>query len=263
MPLQARRHVRRMRGGAQAQLIQTDTGDWYVVKYRDNPQHRRVVINEIVTAELARYLRLPSPEAAIIRIDSEFFVRFPEAAITAGGKSVTPATGRHFGSRFPGDPAHTAVYDFVPDLLLNRVANRVDFLGALVLDKWICNADARQAIFVREEKAFHALFIDHGFAFNGPHWEFPDGPLMGLYLRKAVYEGVTSIGDFEPWLSQVESMPETVADAALRRIPGEWFDGDGDELERLLEKLWKRRRRVRDLLADCREARLTVFPNWR
>jgi hypothetical protein len=38
------------------------------------------------------------------------------------------------------------VYDFIPDLLLDKVVNRNEFLGALVFDKWIGNADARQFI---------------------------------------------------------------------------------------------------------------------
>src|ERR1035438_6617674 len=46
MPLTAVRHVRKMRGGAQAHLLEADDGKWYVVKFRNNPQHRRVLVNE-------------------------------------------------------------------------------------------------------------------------------------------------------------------------------------------------------------------------
>jgi hypothetical protein len=44
MPLTAVRHVRKMRGGAQAHLLEADDGKWYVVKFRNNPQHRRDLI---------------------------------------------------------------------------------------------------------------------------------------------------------------------------------------------------------------------------
>ena len=59
------------------------------------------------------------------------------------------STGWQFGSRYPGDPSRMAVYDFVPDTLLHQVRNLSDFLGALVFDKWVSNADGRQAVFFR------------------------------------------------------------------------------------------------------------------
>ena len=57
--------------------------------------------------------------------------------------------GWHFGSRYPGDPARTAVYDFLPDALLRQVANLEDFRAILVFDKWVGNADGRQSVFYR------------------------------------------------------------------------------------------------------------------
>jgi hypothetical protein len=46
MPASARRLVRKMRGGAQAHLIEADDGHFYVVKFRNNPQGRRILVNE-------------------------------------------------------------------------------------------------------------------------------------------------------------------------------------------------------------------------
>ena len=45
MPLTAVRHIRKMRGGAQSHLLQADDGNYYVVKFRNNPQHRRILSN--------------------------------------------------------------------------------------------------------------------------------------------------------------------------------------------------------------------------
>src|SRR5690606_48071 len=98
----------------------------------------------------------------------------------------------------------TVVYDFLPDPLLPKVENLSDFLGTLVFDKWMGNADSRQSIFFRarvteagnptgEEKqrlGFVAQMIDNGYVFEGPHWRFADSPLQGLYFRRLVYDGV-------------------------------------------------------------------------
>jgi hypothetical protein len=45
MALQALRVIRKMRGGAQAHLMQASDGGYYVVKFRNNPQHRRILVN--------------------------------------------------------------------------------------------------------------------------------------------------------------------------------------------------------------------------
>jgi hypothetical protein len=56
--------------------------------------------------------------------------------------------------------------------------------------------------------------------------------------------------------------PEEVIDQAWRAIPPEWLEGDEEEMDRLLERLFERRKRVPDLLAACRDARSSPFPNW-
>ena len=54
-------HIRRMRGGAQPQLMRCDDGGYYVVKFLDNPQHPRVLANEWLAWQLASKLGLPVP----------------------------------------------------------------------------------------------------------------------------------------------------------------------------------------------------------
>jgi hypothetical protein len=265
-----------MRGGAQSHLLEGDDGEYYVVKFLNNPQHRRILINELVASVFLRYLQIATPETAILSVSAEFLRENPEVSIQLGSRSVPVSPGWHFGSRFPGDPARLAVYDYLPDALLRQVANADHFLGVLVLDKWLSNADGRQSIFFRariqdwnpgaathpRQLGFIACMIDQGFVFNGPHWEFADAPLLGLAPRPAVYEQVRSLEDFQPWLDQVINFPEHVVDQALRQVPPQWFDGDESALESLLEKLMRRRSRVPDLLLDSRRSRVTPFPNW-
>ena len=275
MPLMAVGHVRKMRGGAQAHLLEADDGNWYVVKFRNNPQHRRILVNELIASVFLEYLRIASPQTALIEVTPQFLAENPEAHLLLGGKPMPVEPGWHFGSRYPGDPSRTAVYDFLPDALVSRVANLEDFRAILVFDKWVGNSDGRQSVFYRasvrggEAPAEHgrpgfvAQMIDHGFAFNGPHWDFPESPLQGLYARPVVYEGVQSLSDFQPWLEQVMHLPEEVIDQAWKRIPMGWVDGDEEALERLLARLFERRRRVPELIAACRTATFNPFPHWK
>ncbi len=268
--------VRKMRGGAQAHLLEASDGHFYVVKFLGNPQHRRVLVNEWIAGVILKYLQISSPQTCLIEVSSHFLRENPDVYLNFGNKRVPVEPGWHFGSRFPGDPTHLAVYDFVPDSLLGQVNNMQDFLGCLVFDKWMGNADGRQSIFLRaplaewfpeqrihpQKLGFLTLMIDHGFVFNGPHWEFNDAPAYGLYMRKMVYDGVTGLDSFEPWLGRIEHFPDDVLDIALRGIPPNWIKGEEDALEKLLEQLLRRRRKVRGLLEDVRDSKVSPFANW-
>ena len=277
MPLTAVRHVRKMRGGAQAHLLEADDGHWYVVKFRNNPQHRRILVNERLSATLLDYLKIATPETALIQVGAEFLAANPEVDLHLGTRRIAIEPGWHFGSRYPGDPGRTAVYDFLPEALLPQVVNLEDFRAILVFDKWTCNADGRQSVFYRAlvrrgesgastgpgRPGFVARMIDHGYTFNGPNWDFPESPLQGLYARRLVYDAVRSLEDFQPWLDQVMDFPEEVIDQAWKRIPPDWVEGEEDALEQVLERLFERRKRLPELIGACRKAKTDPFPNWK
>jgi hypothetical protein len=277
MPIDARRLIRKMRGGAQAHLIEASDGHCYVVKFLNNPQHRRILVNEWIGAAFLSYLGLATPETAIVRVTDSFLADNPEVYIQLGSRRLLVEPGWHFGSRFPGDPARNVVYDFLPDSLLDKVENLGDFPGALAFDKWTGNADSRQAVFFRARLkdwlpgsagstarlGFVAQMMDHGYLFEGPHWRFGDSPLQGLYFRPIVYRSVRGLDDFQPWLERIVHFPEEVVDQAVRQIPPAWLEGEESALEELLDRMMNRRHRVPDLIAASRGAKSNPFPNWR
>lgn len=276
MPIVARRLIRKMRGGAQAHLIEGDDGAFYVVKFTNNPQHRRILVNEWLSGVLLRYLQVYTPEMALIELTPEFIAAHPDLCIVYGSRREQPPPGIHFGSRTAVDPDRVAIYDFLPNTLLGKIENRADFLGIFIFDKWVGNADSRQAIFFRAKArnwtplkgdaparvGFFAQMIDHGFAFNGPHWSFADSPIQGVYFRTSVYQHVTSFDSFQPWLDMVRHFPNSVLDQAWKQIPRAWTEGDETDLEALLDQLWKRRNRVEALVEDVRRNRPSFFPKW-
>jgi hypothetical protein len=276
MPVKARRLVRKMRGGAQAHLLEADDGDFYVVKFRNNPQHRRVLVNEWIGGVFLKHLGFTCPHIDLVSLDADFLAGNPDVSIQLGSQRIAIEPGWHFGSRFPGDPGRVAVYDFVPDALLDKVENTAEFPGMLVFDKWTGNADARQCVFLRARLrdyipaatahplriGFLAMMVDHGYLFNGPHWEYTDAPNLGLYGRPPVYRHVRGWDDFEPWLARMTDFPDQVVDDALRRLPPEWLNGDAGILEQMLEKLMARRRRIPDLIRACAASKWSPFPNW-
>src|ERR1041385_761674 len=137
MPINARSFVRKMRGGAQSHLLECDDGEYYVVKFRNNPQHRRILVNEWISSVFLDYLEISAPRTAIVNLSVDFLAANPEIYIQLGSRKQEIPPGWHFGSRYPGNPRTIMVYDFVPDVLLEKVANLREFIGVLVFDKWI------------------------------------------------------------------------------------------------------------------------------
>ncbi len=267
-PVRAVEFVRKMRGASQPSLLRCEDGENYVVKFRNNPQHVRVLANEMLASRLALLLGLPVPGPAYVDVSPELISGNPLLGFELGRGREPCLPGVHFGSRFPGPPAETLVMDFLPDRLLRRVAS-VDkvFVGALVFDKWTCNCDGRQVIFHRtadaEGPAWAAALIDQGFCFNDGEWNFPDSPIRSIYSRRVVYENVRGLESFEPFLSCVEDLDAAELEDSVRDIPEEWCGGEPEQLMRLAQRLFDRRRRVRQAIIDAKNSSLAPFPNWK
>ena len=109
-----------------------------------------------------------------------------------------------------------------------------------------------------------AMMIDHGFCFNAGEWDFPDAPLRGLYARHRVYQGVAGMESFEPWLARLDKhMTESALGEEAGHIPPEWYADDWQALDRLIERLYARRKRVRELILSARNSGRDPFPNWK
>ena len=265
--VEALEFIRRMRGGSQPFLMGCDDGETYVVKFSNNPQHVRILANEMLASRLAKLIQLPVPDPAFVRVSQNLISGTPLLKFETAGQEEQCAAGLHFGSRFPGISSQTLVVDFLPDRLLRKVTNLASiFLGAYVLDKWTCNCDGRQVVFYRniEQRGsnYSATLIDHGFCFNDGEWNFPDSPIRSLYPRRLVYESVRGLQSFEPYLPRIENIQPSELEECLREVPPEWCGGDPDQISQLAEQLYDRRRRVRQLIIDARQSSLRPFPNW-
>ena len=263
--VQAAQHVRRMRGGAHSHLMRCTDGHHYVVKFQNNPQHKRVLVNDWLGTRLGGIIGLPMPATAVVDVHPWLVERTPDLRIEFSGQRTAFTPGLSFGSRYVVSPFEGQVWDYLPETMTTRVRNLRDFAGVLALDKWTCNADGRQAAFwkLSRERKFTASFIDQGYCFNAGEWSFPDAPLRGVFGRNDVYACITSWNSFEPWLSRIENFPESSLWPMVDEIPPEWYGSAADELEQLLSRLLARRARVRELILDFKNSSRNPFPNWR
>ncbi|WP_197413970.1 HipA family kinase [Terracidiphilus gabretensis] len=264
MAVDAVQHIRRMRGGAQGQLMLGEDGHVYVVKFQNNPQHTRVLANEFLATRLARAIGLTTPQADLIDVSEWLIENTPELEMDLGRSRERCKPGLHFGSRFAGGLMPGQVVDYLPEEQLAEVKNIEEFAGVLALDKWTGNANGRQAVFVRKqrERRYTAHFIDFGYCFHAGEWRFEDLPLRGIYYRNVVYREVRGWESFDKWLSRIEKLSEDVVWEAVNEIPHEWYGGNISELEALVEKLLARRGKIRELIEAFGNSDRQPFPNW-
>ena len=264
MAVLAVQQIRRMRGGAQGQLMLGADGHIYVVKFQNNPQHVRVLANEFLASRLARATGLSAPECEIVEVSDWLVEHTPELEMDLGSKRERCRPGLKFGSRFAGGTMPGQVVDFLPEEQLAEVRNLAEFAGVLALDKWTGNANGRQAVFARRqrERRYKAVFIDFGYCFHAGEWRFEDAPLRGVYYRNDVYREIAGWDAFEPWLTRMESLPEETVWEAAEEVPPEWYGGDLSEIEALAENLLKRRSRIRELIEAFGKSDRNPFPKW-
>jgi HipA-like kinase len=305
--IKALEQIRRMRGGAQSHLMRCSDENYYVVKFQNNPQHRRILVNELLGTRLASRLGLPTAPVEVVEVGAELIRLTPELCIELPRSRTPCAAGLQFGSRYPGDPRRMTLHDFLPDEKLREVENLHDFAGMLVFDKWVCNTNGRQTVFFedtaragvvargegtpraapadatpgevargtfsqgeapREEagraRTYRTVMIDQGFCFNAGEWNFPDAPLRGLYARSRVYEGVTGMDSFGPWLERLEKrITEKVLGELTEKIPPAWYEDDYDAVLRLLDQLQRRKPRVEELILSAKSSNRQPFVSWR
>lgn len=263
--ISAVQHIRRLRGGSQSQLLRASDGHYYATKLMQNPQHVRVLANEMLATRLGDLLGLPVPRVTAIEVCSWLIEHSHDLRIDLSGVTVAPKPGLHLASAYAIDPTNGLLFDYLPESLLQQVTNLTDFARVLILDKWTCNADGRQAVFTRQSKrraGYNVTFIDQGYCFNAGEWSFPDCPLRGVYARNCVYEHVTGWDAFEPALTRAEEMDINEIWRVAADIPEEWYEFDRNGLSRLVEELYSRRSAIRDLISAFRTSSRNPFPGW-
>jgi hypothetical protein len=256
-PIHAVRHIRRMRGGSQSQLLRCSDGHYYVVKFPHNPQGSNVLACDFLGTLLATRLGLPTQQPCVIEVSSALIDDSPAMVIEHPRGTIPLSPGKCFGSRYPvvsrrgAFRAVSVVVDFWYVSDAQTISNIADCAGILIFDQWTCNTDARQLILSRrgKSKTWYVSMIDQGSCFNGRRWNFPDSPLWGLHHGLQPYIDAKRFADFEPWLDRLERKIDLqVIESAARQIPAEWYGSDREALNTLIHQLDRRRTRTRDLI---------------
>ena len=240
-------------------MLKASDGHAYVVKFANNPQSVRVLANEWLACSIGRALGLTIPQPAIVYVPATLVESSPSLVIRLSGATLKCSHGLAFGSRFISEGE---LFDCLPESAIAGIENLREFAGTFALDKWLCNCDGRQVVFSRREsqRNFQAHFIDFGYCFNAEEWSFPDTFRRGVYARKCAYDDVCGWQSFEPWLSRIESFDLLKLWEIAADLPPEWIEPE--RFTHLVECIYARRTRVRELIAAVRQSPQNPFGAW-
>jgi hypothetical protein len=256
-PVDIVRVIRRMRGGSQAHLVEGQNGLFYVAKFTGNPQGTRTLINEWFASQLFQQLGIATPPLRVLRLTKAVQAASQDLAFVQGKTRLTVEPGLHLGSQCPVNPETHALFDFLPRKLLSRVANPEDFAKTLVLDLFLGQTDARQALFVREGAGsavwrMRAYMIDQGWTLGGSTWQLSDSPRQRLYFDRTVYSLCDLTAGCEQALSFVSALTGETLDQLGKSVPPVWFSpSDQADWAKLLRQLSARKSQLPSLLNEC------------
>lgn len=251
------RYLRRLNGGTQAHLMQASDGELYAIKFQNNPFSARALASEFLATRLGLWLGLPMPHVEVIDVP-DWLVNRELLRIENEDRLTRCASGRQLAFRYI-----SGAQDSLPRRS-QKLSNSQDMIRVMALDKWTANCDSRQAVFVPHGKHnYRALFIDQHNCFNAGRWTFPDLLHHGIFQQVQAYQDVTGWQWFEPILSRIQKISPFDLWKLATEIPPEWYLHDTAALSRLIERLYKRRLSVRQLIDKFRTSTANPFPKWK
>ena len=100
--ISAVQHLRPLRGGAQSHLLKASDGACYVTKFQNNPQHIRVLANEMLATNLGLALGLPMPRVEVIEVSDRLIEETEDLRLNLGGSKIPCRSGKQLASLYVG-----------------------------------------------------------------------------------------------------------------------------------------------------------------
>src|SRR5258708_9969665 len=100
--ISAVQHLRKLRGGSQSHLLRASDGAWYVTKFQNNPQHVRVLTNEMLATRLGMALGLPMPRVETIAVSDWLIEHTDDLRIDLGAERFRAEAVSNLGRYMEG-----------------------------------------------------------------------------------------------------------------------------------------------------------------
>jgi hypothetical protein len=248
------------KGKAKSQIIRGEDGRNYYVKFQQNPQGTRVLVNELVSNGIARFLGVPSPEGVLIEINREFLEINPALQSKFGERLILP--GLHFGT----EEIKNLYPASLPPAIFLKISNKADIAAIIVFDILMFNTDRNNEgnYLVSTNSAGKAYLhvIDHGHCLGGPNWNAAllrdpiDGGIGAIV--KPMANLIDGVDPFKTPLSKLHELTKLHLENTLLAIPTEW-NLTQDEKSAIIDFIMERKIYVESILNQNHN----LFPFWR
>jgi hypothetical protein len=250
--IRAKRFVRRLRGRSCAGLVVGTDGWHYAVKRPDQCAGSARLVTEWLGSRLLSRLGINAAPVTpiLLRLD---FLRGCGGAWTGQVSPVSQFEIIGAAVAYPANPEATAIYDFIPRQLEQKISNLDHFAGAYVAAAWTAQRGSRQAVFHRDG-SFRATMIDHGEMFGGYSWTLGSDP--SLRGRLDIHSLPSSLAQpaLEPWIEKVRDLRAGDIEETFHEIPTCWLDpGFECRLAELAHALVCRAARIGELVEGARQ----------
>lgn len=260
--VKAERLIKKIKGtSTEPCLVRCSDGNSYYVKFAQNPEGPRVLVNEFVAGSLAILLDLPVPKFEFIDVQQDFINVFsPDLPF--------PVTaGIHFGSQ-----EVKKALAITNGKMLDELSNSEIVPMLLLFDHWIHNADRdkNKGNLLLNLSTKELIVIDHTHVFEiGPLWDavqlqhrIAETSIAPLDLEGFVYHRlirfVKGNDPFAPALDRFNSLVKESVVSIVGEIPEEWGCTE-QEKHILLEYLMNRH----SLIPSVPQLLRSQLPYWK
>ncbi len=207
-------------GGSRSHIMASEDGSIFFVKFKENPQGIRVLVNELVANKIACLLDLPCPEGFIAELGERFLLASKISPMD--GKTISP--GQHFCCRQIEN-----IYHGVPRNLIPNVKNTKHFPGIILFDMFVNNSDRNSdgnyLIVNAKDNSYELCIIDHGHCFGNPVWDTTITDRVGTWSQSILPPMANYIRGFNPfqeYIEKVKTLSNKLFSSMVADIPNEW-----------------------------------------
>jgi hypothetical protein len=191
----------------------------YHVRFRENPQTPRILVNDLVAHEVAGVLGVPLPGHRLVFLTRQL----------AWGREIRESVGWPVsaGPHFGVERVSPVLAEPTPSLI-PRCVNRESFPGYVMLNALILNYDAiglGNFLIVEQNGKLTYWPVDFGCCLGLPEWDatlvsrmLEPCPAMVPELRQAAGKAEA----FRPWFERLRRLDQGRVAWIVERIPREW-----------------------------------------
>jgi hypothetical protein len=218
-------------GGSLPQLFDVAGLGYCIVKYKENPQGLKSLVNELIGFQLADILVIEHPLCGIVEIDN-FSIGGLKLPIFDDGYDFSIKPGLHFYSQWL-ESAKVATVNLFKNS--KRLQNPGMMAGIVVLDLLLSNWDRKPTnpnliVHMTGKKSQLAL-IDLGFAFGSSIWEIGNitdtalppqhGPLPYSGNMAGFFAHLRP-KDFTQYVGRLSGINSSAISQIIGQVPSEW-----------------------------------------